>query len=224
VTSIRSATTSSSSRSTSQPLTADAPIAALAGAGPVTAGRLAERGLHRIRDLLYFFPTAYDDYRRAFAVAELAGLPEGTAVVVRGKVVRVRRFFRRLLDVYIEEGGAALRARWFRPNAGMAKAYEKGKQVALAGKLRRNDKGESELIHPSNVTARQGKSAALAFVRAIRASRACPAVPSRKSLLLWPITRRARRRERFCTATVRIANPLRIPVLNERPDRSAVNA
>jgi ATP-dependent DNA helicase RecG len=34
----------------------------------------------------------------------------------------------------------------------MAKAYEKGKQVALAGKLRRNDKGEAELIHPSNVT------------------------------------------------------------------------
>jgi len=157
VTSIRSATTSSSSRSTSQPLTADAPIAALAGAGPVTSGRLAERGLHRIRDLLYFFPTAYDDYRRAFAVAELAGLPEGTAVVVRGKVVRVRRFFRRLLDVYIEEGGAALRARWFRPNAGMAKAYEKGKQVAFAGKLRRNDKGEAELIHPSNVTALQGE-------------------------------------------------------------------
>ena len=56
----------------------------------------------------------------------------------------------------------------------------------------------------------------------------CPScgmgMPSRKSLLLWPITRRARRRERFCTATVRIANPLRIPVLNERPDRSAVNA
>src|SRR5664279_4962003 len=80
-----------------------------------------------------------------------------TTTVVRGKVVRVHRFFRRLLDVYLEEGGAALRARWFRPNAGMAKAYEKGKQAALAGKLRRNDKGEAELIHPSNVTALQGE-------------------------------------------------------------------
>jgi ATP-dependent DNA helicase RecG len=136
----------------SPPLTADSPVGVLAGAGPVTASRLAERGLHRVRDLLYFFPTAYEDYRRVFSLADLAGLPEGTPVVVRGKVVRVHRFFRRLLDVYVEEAGATLRARWFRPNAGMAKAYEKGKQVALAGKLRRNDKGEAELIHPSNVT------------------------------------------------------------------------
>jgi len=154
VTSIRSATTSSSSRSTSSALTADGPVAALAGAGPITAGRLAERGLHCIRDVLYFFPTEYDDYRRVFGVAELSGLPEGTAVAVRGRVVRVHRFFRRLLDVFIEDGGAMLRARWFRPHSGMAKAYEKGKQVALAGKLRRNDEGEGELIHPSNVTAR----------------------------------------------------------------------
>ena len=49
---------------------------------------MAERGLHWVRDLLYFFPTAYDDYRRVFAVPELVGLPEGTAVVVRGKVVK----------------------------------------------------------------------------------------------------------------------------------------
>lgn len=86
-------------------------------------------------------------------MAGLAGVSPGASVVVRGAVARVHRFFRRLLDVTIEDGGATLRARWFRPNAGMVKAYEKGKHVMLAGKLRRGNSGELELIHPSNVTA-----------------------------------------------------------------------
>ena len=128
------------------------PIEKLPGAGPVTAARLAGRGLGCVRDLLYFFPRAYADYRRVYAPAELTTLPAGTPVVVRGTVVRVHRFFRRLLDVYIEDAGVRLRARWFRPNAGMVKAYARGTQVALAGSLRRSEDGELELIHPSNVT------------------------------------------------------------------------
>ena len=137
----------------------DDPIERLAGAGPVTAARLAGRGLFQVRDLLTFFPRAYDDYRRVYAMAELAGLPAGTPVVVRGTVVRVHKFFRRLLDVTIEDGGIRLRARWFRPNAGMVKTYTRGAQVALAGSLRRTEEGEPELIHPSNVTALLAESA-----------------------------------------------------------------
>ena len=74
-------------------------------------------------------------------------------MVVRGTVVRVHKFFRRLFDVYLEEDGVRLRARWFRPNPGMAKNYARGQRVALAGSLRRADDGLCELIHPSNVTA-----------------------------------------------------------------------
>ena len=130
----------------------------LPGAGPVTAARLSSRGLGCVRDLLFFFPRAYEDYRRVYALSELAGLAPGTAVVVRGPVVRVHKFFRRMLDVHLEENGASLRARWFRPNAGMAKAYVRGERVALAGSLRRTDDGPCELIHPSNVTAMVGEA------------------------------------------------------------------
>ena len=129
------------------------PIERLPGAGPVTAARLAGRGLRCIADLLYFFPRAYDDYRRVYSLAEAAALPPGTPVVVTGTVVRVHKFFRRMLDVHIEDQGAMLRARWFRPNAGMAKSYARGAKVALAGSLRRTPEGGPELIHPSNVTA-----------------------------------------------------------------------
>jgi ATP-dependent DNA helicase RecG len=122
---------------------------------------MAARGLGCVRDLLYFFPRSYEDYRRIYSLGELASLPIGTEVVVRGKVVRVHKFFRRMLDVHLEADGVGLRARWFRPNAGMAKAYQRGSVVALAGKLRRGEDGQIELIHPSNVTALLAESASV---------------------------------------------------------------
>jgi ATP-dependent DNA helicase RecG len=131
----------------------DDPLDGLPGVGPVTAARMAAHGLACVRDLLFFFPRAYEDYRRIYSLGELGELAPGTLIVVRGKVVRVHKFFRRMLDVHIEDGGASLRARWFRPNAGMAKTFAKGEFVALAGRLRRSDEGGAELIHPSTVTA-----------------------------------------------------------------------
>jgi ATP-dependent DNA helicase RecG len=135
-----------------RPVLLDDPLEMLPGAGPVTAARMAERGLVRVRDLLLFFPRAYEDYRRIYSLGELGGLAAGTSVVVRGKVVRVHKFFRRMLDVHIEDGGARLRARWFRPNAGMAKSFERGACVALAGKVDWTEDGQAEMVHPSNVT------------------------------------------------------------------------
>lgn len=114
---------------------------------------MAAHGLSRVRDLLYFFPRGYEDYRSLLSVPDLVGLPVGSTVVVRGRVSHVRKFFRRLLDVTIEDAGSSLRARWFRPHSGMAKAYSRGQDVALAGRLRRTATGEPELIHPSNVSA-----------------------------------------------------------------------
>jgi ATP-dependent DNA helicase RecG len=131
----------------------DQPVTALPGAGPVTAARLGERGLHCVRDLLALLPLGYQDFRRLYPLSALASLPEGQAVVVRARVRRIRPFFRRLLDVYLEQDGAELRARWFRPNAGMVKTYAKGNLVALAGSLRRAKDGTAELVHPRNVTA-----------------------------------------------------------------------
>ena len=131
----------------------DQPLSALPGAGPVTASRLAERGIENIRDLLGFLPLGYEDFRTLYPLSALADLPEGTSVVVRAKVRRCRPFFRRLLDVFLEQDGVELRARWFRPNAGLVKTYAKGNLVALAGALRRGKDGTCELIHPRNVTA-----------------------------------------------------------------------
>src|SRR6185369_7130085 len=104
-TSSTSVTTSSASPSNDnarieRPL--DAPVTSLPGAGPVTAGRLQERGVRTVRDLLMRLPRAYDDLRRATPIAALSQVPDGTVVLVRGIVRRLHVFPRRLLDVFVE--------------------------------------------------------------------------------------------------------------------------
>jgi ATP-dependent DNA helicase RecG len=125
----------------------------LPGAGPVTAARLVERGVRTVRDLLMRLPRGYDDLRAATPIAALAGVADGVAVLVRGTVKRVHVFPRRLLDVFVEDGGAVVRARWFRVPGAMAKSFPRGSAVALAGAVRTAADGTRELISPSVVTA-----------------------------------------------------------------------
>jgi ATP-dependent DNA helicase RecG len=131
----------------------EALISTLPGAGPVTAARLGERGMWTVRDLLMRLPRGYDDLRAATPIAALAGVGDGAVVLVRGTVKRVHVFPRRLLDVFVEEGGEVVRARWFRVPGAMAKSFPRGSAVALAGALRTAGDGTRELISPSVVTA-----------------------------------------------------------------------
>jgi ATP-dependent DNA helicase RecG len=128
------------------------PVSVLAGAGPKTAARLAASGLSTVGELLGYLPRGYDDLRVTTPVAGLDAARVGQVVVVRGTVARVHIFPRRFMDVTIDDDGAALRARWFRPRAGMAKSFAKGATVVLAGPLRLTEEGKPELIHPTNVT------------------------------------------------------------------------
>ncbi len=136
-------------------LSLDDAIDHVPGVGPRTAERLRARGLASIENLLFHLPRAYDDLRRVTPIAALAALPAGTTVLVRGTVARVRIFPHRLLDVFVEEDGMRVRARWFRPPRGMQKSFSKGAPVALAGPLRRidDDAGGAdpafELLQPS---------------------------------------------------------------------------
>ncbi len=128
----------------------------------MTAARLAERGVTTARDLLLRLPRGYDDLRRVTPMGELGAVADGTVVLVRGSVKRVHVFPRRLLDVFVEQDGAVVRARWFRPPRGMSKSFAKGTEVALAGPLRTAADGTRELIHPSNVTAAMAAAAGAA--------------------------------------------------------------
>ena len=95
-------------------------------------------------------------------IGELGAVADGTVVLVRGSVKRVHVFPRRLLDVFVDQEGAVVRARWFRPPRGMSKSFVKGTEIALAGPLRTAADGTRELIHASNVTAAMAAAAGAA--------------------------------------------------------------
>ncbi len=118
----------------------------------MTRARLAERGIRSARDLLLRLPRAYEDLRQLTPLGAVAGLPDGTTVLVRGTVRRLHIFPRRLLDVFVEAGEATLRARWFRAPGGMARSFPKGTEVALAGALHTGRDGVREMLQPSVVT------------------------------------------------------------------------
>jgi ATP-dependent DNA helicase RecG len=130
-----------------------APVSVLPGAGPATTSRLVAHGLATVADVLAHVPRAYDDLRKVTPIGELATKSEGAVVLVRGTVVRVNVFPGRFLTVQIEEGTHRLIARWFRVPGGMSRAFEKGKQVVLAGPLRFGSTGQPELLHPTHMTA-----------------------------------------------------------------------
>lgn len=107
-----------------------------------------------VGDLLTLLPRSYDDLTRVTPVRALKELAPGTTVLVRGRISAVRSFPGRFLAVTVDdEDGQRVVGRWFRAPGGMSRAYVKGEQVALAGPLRIDPRGDPELVHPTNVTA-----------------------------------------------------------------------
>ncbi len=133
---------------------ASLPVSTLPGVGPATAARLSAHGLGTIGELLAAVPRDYDDLRTFTPLDALPAKQEGAVVLVRGTITRVSSLPGRFLAVTLEAGGARVIARWFRVPGGMARVYEKGREVALAGPLRFVEGAAApELLHPANVTA-----------------------------------------------------------------------
>ncbi|HET6147429.1 MAG TPA: ATP-dependent DNA helicase RecG [Polyangia bacterium] len=132
--------------------------------GPRTAERLRAHGLASVGDLLRHLPRTYDDLRRLTPIAALGSVAPGRTVLVRGTIARVRVFPHRLLDLFVDQDGARLRARWFRPPRGMEKGFIKGASVALAGPVRPIATGDPaggfELVQPSVHRDAPGQAAA----------------------------------------------------------------
>jgi len=107
------------------------PLLGLPGVGPVTAEKLAARGLERVIDALYFLPRRYDDLRQVVPVGQLQpGVLQATVVLVeRTRVVWARK---RFLEVSFRgEDGSPLLARWFYFHGGYQKRLLPGKRFLL---------------------------------------------------------------------------------------------
>ncbi len=120
----------------------------LPGVGTARAERLAKLGLMTVRDALMHFPRDYKDFSGAHAIADLV---EGEHASVAGLVTDVasRTTFqgRAMLTVTIEAAaGDRVKAIWFNMPF-MAKRFEPGMRVVIAGQPRRGRQGW-EFAHP----------------------------------------------------------------------------
>jgi ATP-dependent DNA helicase RecG len=119
----------------------------LPGVGPRTAERLAQRGLQRVIDLLYFLPRRWEDLR---AIDPVGALREGVlqttvALVEKSRIVPARRRF--LEAATRGEDGQPLLLRWFHFHGGMARRLLPGQRLLITGTPMRW-KGTLQIVHP----------------------------------------------------------------------------
>ncbi|MBI4094434.1 MAG: ATP-dependent DNA helicase RecG [Candidatus Liptonbacteria bacterium] len=96
-------------------LTADLPLAAIPGISTKFVKRLATLGVGTVRDLLFHFPSRYEDFSQIYAIADLT---PGQHATVHGIVqtIQSRRSFRRrmtITEALLADRTGSIRAVWF---------------------------------------------------------------------------------------------------------------
>ena len=110
------------------------PVGKIKGIGPKTEESLEKAGIFTLRDLVYFFPRAYEDLA---GVAKIATLRPGNVQVV-GRVKTISQRMARsrrmsIVEATIEDESGAVRVTWFNQSY-RAKQLVKGKEYVFVGK------------------------------------------------------------------------------------------
>ncbi len=130
----------------SEPPVLDSPVNTLKGVGPARERGLASMGVLTVKNLFLHFPKRYEDRRK---VLPLVALSEGRHLLVSGTLLRLRssKAHRRdgrgklsLITAILGDGRAELRIVWFN-SPGLSRKLEKGRRLALFGKVEREDSG-----------------------------------------------------------------------------------
>jgi len=129
-------------------LTLNSSISELTRVGKTTATTLKKLGLATARDLLFYLPFRYDDFRDSVRIADLQ---IGQAANVRGEIELIqnkkswkRRVF--VTEALVNDGSDTLKVIWFNQPY-LTKTYKVGDQISLAGKVSENY-GAPALIAP----------------------------------------------------------------------------
>ena len=116
-----------------------ADITQITGIGDVNAQRLNKLGVKTIGDLLYFFPTRYDDYS---ALKTINQLEFGNQVTIIGRVASVRKQRTKgtvmLLKVVVEDLSGMIECSWFSTDRfvdSMMRQFEIGREIVVSGKV-----------------------------------------------------------------------------------------
>lgn len=118
------------------------PIEKLPSIGPRNLTRLSRLGIKTVRNLLWHFPSRYENYSE---VVPISDVEPGTKVNVRGEIVKIssRHIFPRRLtitDAVIRDTSGAIKAVWFNQSY-IENHLPEGTQVSLAGRVSLGKRG-----------------------------------------------------------------------------------
>ena len=117
----------------------DAPVSTLTGIGPTRVDLLAKLGVFTIRDLLYHYPTRYDDYS---ALKTINQLEYGESVTI---IARVAAAFKHrtksgavIVRVRVEDLSGEIECSWFTTERfvdNLMKQFVAGREIVISGKV-----------------------------------------------------------------------------------------
>ncbi len=143
----KSVTTSSKSA------TSDTPVQFVKGVGPRLGAVFANRGINTVKDLLTFFPRAYEDRTKLLKISEVVQrASEGAKVTVAVQVASIkkiptRNYGKSILEVRCEDPSGSISLKWFHAPRGMEARFTPGAQVIATGAVK-VFMGRPEMVHP----------------------------------------------------------------------------
>jgi len=118
------------------------------GVGPRLGAIFSSRGIKTVRDLLFFFPRAYEDRSRLLKIPELKeGEPATMSLTVQSSRMIPTRTGRTFFDVRATDGTGTMNLKWFYLPKGMDKRFTPGTQFLATGTVKLYQ-GRPEIVHP----------------------------------------------------------------------------
>lgn len=111
-------------------------IGELSYIAPAYQKKLKRLGIHTVRDLLFYFPSRYDDFSNVIPI-DRSRISE--TVCVQGKIIAVEhtrspRRWMDIVEILVEDASGAMRAIWFNQPY-LERTFKEGDVVCLAGKV-----------------------------------------------------------------------------------------
>jgi ATP-dependent DNA helicase RecG len=125
------------------------PLYEIRGIGPKFFERLKKFGLMTAKDLLWHFPSRYEDFSQ---ILKIADLKIGEQATIQGVIsdIKVHRTWKRrmfIIEALISDDTGSIKAIWFNQRF-LLSILKKGRMVNLAGKVTESPKGGLALSHP----------------------------------------------------------------------------
>jgi ATP-dependent DNA helicase RecG len=168
------------------PTDIETPVQFVKGVGPRLGAVFQSREIRTVRDLLTFFPRAYEDRTKLLKVAELVDGENATvAVQVNGARRIPTRNGRMMLEARCADTSGTLMLKWFYAPKGLEQRLQTGTQIIVTGQAKRF-MSRMEIVHPEITWNLSSDAAASNVGRVVPIYTEIEGIPSRTfRKILW---------------------------------------